>query len=301
MAGRDPGPGAWTIRAGVRRCGMEGRPPSASALRHRHRRDRAGRSPTAGRVPAAGSALGAGLAGQLLVHHGGVVHEGGHDRGGLLHVLGLDAVEDVLVGVVGPGVVLDLILDELEAGQADAVERLVVGAAGVGDGQRGGAHLAEGLEPLAEDRADGLVPLEVDAADLAGAVVEVEVGLELVVTRAWAPRRWRWRCRCRPGRAARAAGTAAAEHVGGAAAEVLGDEGARAEEPLLLAAPQRDPDRAAGLEVEGLDDPHDFHGDRDAGRVVGRAGAAVPGIHVAAQHDDLVLHGSVPGISATVL
>ena len=51
--------------------------------------------------------------------------------GGLLHVVGLDAVVDVLVRVVGPGVVLDLVLDELEAGQADAVERLVVGAAGV--------------------------------------------------------------------------------------------------------------------------------------------------------------------------
>src|SRR5262245_1035160 len=47
---------------------------------------------------------------QLLLHRGGVVHEGSHDHGGLLHVLGLDAVVDVLVRVVGPGFVFDLVL-----------------------------------------------------------------------------------------------------------------------------------------------------------------------------------------------
>ena len=123
--------------------------------------------------------VGSRLARQLLIHHGRVVDEGGHDHRGLLHVVGLDPIEDVLVGVVSPRVVLDLVLDELEAGQADAVERLVVGAAGVGDRQGGGAHLAERLEPLAEDRPDGLVALHVDAADLAGAVIEVEIGREL--------------------------------------------------------------------------------------------------------------------------
>ncbi len=37
------------------------------------------------------------------------------------------AVEHVLVRVVGAGRVLDRVLDELEAGQAEAVERKVVG------------------------------------------------------------------------------------------------------------------------------------------------------------------------------
>ena len=37
---------------------------------------------------------------------------------------------------MSPGVVFDLVLDELEARQADSVERLVVGAAGIGDRKR---------------------------------------------------------------------------------------------------------------------------------------------------------------------
>src|SRR6185503_21092682 len=68
-----------------------------------------------------------------------------------------------------------------EAGQADRVVRSVIGAAGVADGQRGHADAAERLHPLAEDRGDGVVLLQVDAADRAGAVVDVEVAGELRV------------------------------------------------------------------------------------------------------------------------
>jgi hypothetical protein len=46
--------------------------------------------------------------------------------------------------------------------------------------------------------------------------------------------------------------------------------------------------RAAGLEFEGFDDSYRFHGGGDACAVVGCAGAGVPGIHVRADHDDLV-------------
>ena len=73
------------------------------------------------------------------------------------------------------------------------------------------------------------------------------------------------------------------------AAEVLLDVGPGAEEPLLLAAPEGDADGAAGLEAEGLEDADGLHHHGDAGRVVGGAGAAVPGVHVAAEHDELVL------------
>ena len=72
-------------------------------------------------------------------------------------------------------------------------------------------------------------------------------------------------------------------------AEVLGDVGARAEQALLLAAPEADADGPPGLEVERLEDPDGLHRHGHAGRVVGGAGAAVPGVHVAAEHDDLVL------------
>ena len=63
--------------------------------------------------------------------------------------------------------VVERILDELEAGQADRVERQVIGAAGVADGDRRHAEIAKRREPLLEERPHRLVALQVDAADLA--------------------------------------------------------------------------------------------------------------------------------------
>ncbi|MNV18547.1 hypothetical protein D3C71_1093770 [compost metagenome] len=62
----------------------------------------------------------------------------------------------------------------------------------------------------------------------------------------------------------------------------------RADQALFFAAPQRHADGALGLGAHGLEDAHGFHHHRHAGRVVGRTGAGVPGIHVRAEHDDLV-------------
>ena len=69
---------------------------------------------------------------------------------------------------------------------------------------------------------------------------------------------------------------------------MLLDERSRAQEPLFLAAPEGDANRSPGLEVECLENADGLHGDRDAGPVIGGAGAAVPRIHVSAQHDELV-------------
>ena len=63
----------------------------------------------------------------------------------------------------------------------------------------------------------------------------------------------------------------------------------RAEQPFLLAAPEGDADGAARLDVERLQDAHGLHGHRRPGRVVGGAGAGVPGIEVGAEHHDLAL------------
>src|SRR5215472_13858430 len=61
-------PGLWNPRSGVQ---SPGRPLSSRrAVRSR-------------------------LAGKLLVHHGSVIEERGHDDGSLLQVVGLSAVEDV--------------------------------------------------------------------------------------------------------------------------------------------------------------------------------------------------------------
>ena len=76
----------------------------------------------------------------------------------LLHVVVLDPLVRIHVRVVGAGVVLDVVLDELEARQADAVERLVVGAAGVANGQRGRAQVAERLQPRGRSAATASLP-----------------------------------------------------------------------------------------------------------------------------------------------
>ncbi len=109
-----------------------------------------------------------------------------------------------------------------------------------------------------------LVPLQVDAAVLAGAVVLVEVHGELLV----------------PG---------PGPHRGvGRIAEVLAHVGARAEEPLLLARPERDADGAPGPRVEGGQDAHRLEHHRHARGVVAGVRARVPGIEVGPDHDQLV-------------
>ena len=64
---------------------------------------------------------------------------------------------------------------------------------------------------------------------------------------------------------------------------------ARAVEALFLATPERQADGPFGLESQLLQDTHGLHHDDAAGRVVSSAGAAVPGVEVTAQQDDLVL------------
>ena len=70
--------------------------------------------------------------------------------------------------------------------------------------------------------------------------------------------------------------------------EVLRDVGARAENPLLFPAPEREPHGAIQAQIQRLEDAHhlDHHG--AAGGVVGRARAGVPAIEVRADHHDLV-------------
>ena len=67
------------------------------------------------------------------------------------------------------------------------------------------------------------------------------------------------------------------------------DVGARSEEALFLAAPERQANGSIELEVQRLEDAHHLDHHRAAGAVVGRAGARVPGIEVRPDHHDLVL------------
>jgi hypothetical protein len=125
---------------------------------------------------------GSGLRGQHLVAHGCVVDEDRFDGRNLaFRSPGSEVFVDVLIGVVGAGFVVEWVLDELEAGDADRVEGEMVGAAGVAQGDGGDAEVFQGLDPLGEDGRDEGVLLEIDAADFARSVIEVEVGGDLAL------------------------------------------------------------------------------------------------------------------------
>ena len=69
---------------------------------------------------------------------------------------------------------------------------------------------------------------------------------------------------------------------------VVGGEGGGPDQPLFLAAPVPHHDRAAGIRIRGLQDPHRLvHHDRP-GAVVGGAGRPVPRVEVRAQDDVFV-------------
>src|SRR5262249_24601703 len=139
----------------------------------------------------------------------------------------------------------------------------------------------EGLKPGAEDRTYGLVALQVDAANLARAVVEVEIGRELLVSGFD-----RDRSRRSPRRPARRATRRPWNWARGV---MLVDVSARSDQSLLFAAPQSDADRAARLDAERLNDPHDLHRDSRSRAIVRGAGSRMPRIEMAADHHDLVL------------
>src|SRR5262249_22366766 len=148
---------------------------------------------------------------------------------------------------------------------------------------------------LTEDGPDALVPLHVNAADLARAIIEVEIDRKLVelglrrrygrilVARAIAIAISGASSRGRGG------GGRRSEHiVGWRLAEMFFDKRPRAQQALFLAAPESDANCSPRLQVQGLEDANGFHGDRDASPIVGGACAAVPRVHVSSQHDDLL-------------
>ena len=124
---------------------------------------------------------GIGFARKEIGAHRGLPGEARDDDGRLHQVLALEPLVGVQVRVVRARLVLDLVLDELEPGQADGVERTwsvppvsrIVTVVT--------PRSLSGRDPALEDRDDRRVFLGVDAADLARAVVDVEVGGELRV------------------------------------------------------------------------------------------------------------------------
>ena len=82
---------------------------------------------------------------------------------------------------MGARVVFERILNELETGEADGVVRKMIGAAGVLNRDGVHPHRLERLHPFAENRPCGFVALQIDAAEFAAAIVNVEVNVKLAL------------------------------------------------------------------------------------------------------------------------
>ena len=134
---------------------------------------------------------------------------------------GIASSYKIEIRVVGARLVVQRILNELEAWQPECVERHVIGAAGVQRRQCRRPEVVERLQPRFEDRTHGFVALKIHAADPARAVVQVEIRGEL---RVLGLERHRFRI-----------------------AEVALHIAERSEIVLLLARPQRDPDLCAAV------------------------------------------------------
>src|SRR5580658_4973954 len=75
--------------------------------------------------------------------------------------------------------VVEVILNELEAWDADRIERFVVGAACVPHGNGGDAKIFQRLHPLRKNWRLSGVLLQINPQDFSGAVVHVEIARNL--------------------------------------------------------------------------------------------------------------------------
>ena len=80
--------------------------------------------------------------------------------------------------MVGATFVVERILDELESGQPDRPERDMIRPTGAGECDVIGAKISERREDGCEERAGSGIALQVDSADPATAVVEIEIRRE---------------------------------------------------------------------------------------------------------------------------
>ena len=222
-----------------------------------------------------------GLARQHLVAHGGVVHKNGFHHRGLRQVLGLQAFVGVHVRVVRARAVIERVLDKLESRNADCVERFVIGASGIAHGQRVDAKVVERLNPLREDRRDGRILLQVNAADFSCAVVHVEVAGDLLLIGFGLHRAGRF---AYPLRQLELVGSGGQRHI----AEMLLDVTVGTELAFFLARPQCHADGATRLHLQRVEDAHHLHGDNRACAIVGCARTRSPRIQMPAHHDNFV-------------
>src|ERR1043165_7187465 len=150
--------------------------------------------------------------------------------------------------------VVERVLNELEARQADIVERNVAGAAGVGGRERFGAEIAERPQLFPKVGTQRLIALHVNTPDFARAIVQIEIHRKVVVivlldefaARTGAVRSGGWVVGVLILR--RTDGGGRVRGVGDVMAEMFGHIRPRTQQSLLFAAPKGDANGAARLQ-----------------------------------------------------
>ena len=83
--------------------------------------------------------------------------------------------------MVSPAFIVNWILNELEARQAQIIEIQMICTTNTLNYQSVGSQVVERLQPGLEYRPDSFVTLKIDTPDFTGPIVEVEVAGELTV------------------------------------------------------------------------------------------------------------------------
>ena len=122
-----------------------------------------------------------------FIHHCGLIDERRQDDRHLFYIVTLNAIKNIHVRVMCALVVLDLVLDKLKSRQADRVKTLMIRSARVGDRDRFCAHIeltvgvipfriTKCLKPLPKYVPDVIVALLINTTDLAGTIIDIEIG-----------------------------------------------------------------------------------------------------------------------------
>jgi hypothetical protein len=119
--------------------------------------------------------------GQGSVTHGKIVYDRRSEGGRFLEIVFEHVVENVHVGEGSflARTAFHVIANKLESRNTDFVKGDVIAGADVSERKRGSTQIIERREPGAEDRANSVVSLQIDAADAAAPVVEIEIAGKL--------------------------------------------------------------------------------------------------------------------------
>src|SRR5579862_6198069 len=116
---------------------------------------------------------------ETLVGDRRVVGEGGHHQSSLPNVVHAQPVSGVHVRVMGSHIVVGVVLNRIESGYAGGNERQVIGAADRLESVPARSIFLQRFQPSVKNLLYGFVALSEPAIDWAGAIVDIEIHVQL--------------------------------------------------------------------------------------------------------------------------